>query len=146
MMKSEKKEMAAYQKGPFEDLTIQDALTLIAVCTAQMDYEDCETDVKRIEAVAESRPEFVEKRKDISSRINRYVNSLPAMDRQKAVEIAADVLKNPELKKAAFEFATEVVLPEKVLTDEKQAILDSIATHLSLDRHFAQQIIEKFTG
>ncbi len=40
--------MAAYQKSPFEDSTIQDALTLVAVYAAQTDPQDCEKDVKRI--------------------------------------------------------------------------------------------------
>ena len=141
-----KREMAAYQKGPFEDLTIQDAFTIIAVCVARMDYEDSAIDVKRIEAIAESRPEFIEERKYIVSRINRYVNSLPTVDLQKAVEIAADALKSPGLSEAAFEFASEVLLQGMVLTDKKKAILDSIATYLSIDHYFAQKIIEKVTG
>ena len=41
-----KKEMAAYQSGPFEDLTIQEALTIIAVYAAQMDPKKCEDDVR----------------------------------------------------------------------------------------------------
>lgn len=136
--------MAACQKGPFEDLTIQDALIIIAVYAAQMDTLDCEKEVKRIEAIAESHPEFVEKRENIFHRINRYINSMPAMDPQKALEIACAAL-NPELKKTAFELAAEVALPDKVLTVEKKAVQDNIAAKLSIDRDFAKQAFEKFT-
>jgi hypothetical protein len=136
------KEIGAYEKGPFEDLTIEDALTIIAVYAAQMDPQDCENDVKRIAAIAENHPEFIKKTKGILARINTYANSMRAMDPLKAVETAADAL-NSEQKKTAFKLAVEVALPEKVLTAEKKAILDNIAAKLSVDREYAQQEIEK---
>jgi hypothetical protein len=137
-----KKEIAAYEKGPFEGLTIEDALTIIAVYTAQMDPQDCEKDVKRIAAIAENHPEFVKKRKGILARINTYANSMRAMDPIKAVEIAAGAL-NSEQKKTAFKLAVDVALPEKVLTPEKKTILDDIAAKLAVDREYAKQVIEK---
>ena len=136
--------MAAYQKSPFEDLTIQDALTLIAVYAAQTGPQDCEKDVKRIGNIAERRPEFVEKKGNIFRRINKYMNSMQRIDPQKALEIACDVL-NPKLKKIAFDIAAEVALPDKVLTAEKKTILNDIATKLLIDREFAKQTLNKFT-
>ena len=138
-----KKEMAAYQSGPFEDLTIQEALTIIAVYAAQMDPEKCEDDVKRIVAAAKRLPEFVAKKKSIFSFVNKFVNSMQAIDPQKAVEIAANVL-TPELRITAFKLAAEVALPDKVLTDEKKSLLDSLETKLSISSEFAQKTIEKF--
>ena len=80
--------MAAYKSGPFEDLTVQDALTIIAVFAAQMDPEKCADDVRRIGAIAENHPEFVETNRNILKRINKFVNSmLAAEDQQKVVEI-----------------------------------------------------------
>jgi len=70
---------------------------------------------------------------------------LTAGNQTKAVEIASDVL-TPELRKTAFELAVEVALPEKVLTDEKKAVLDTLERKLSIDREFAQKAIEKLTG
>jgi tellurite resistance protein len=140
-----KKEMNAYQKGPFKDLTVQDALTIIVVCAAQMDPDDCERDVRRIESIFENCPEFDEKRKEIFSRINTYVNSMQAMDPQQAVEIAANVLRHPELRKSAFELAAEAALPDGVITDEKREILDNISARLYLDDEFVQHSIEKIT-
>lgn len=137
-----KKGTAAYQSGPFEDLTIQEALTIIAVYAAQMDPEKCEDDVKRIVAAAERLPEFVAKKESIFSFVNKFINSMQAIDSQKAVEIAADVL-NTEMRKTAFKLAAEVALPDKVLTDKKKSVLDSLETKLSISREFAKKTIEK---
>ncbi len=138
-----KKEIDAYQKGPFEDLTVQDALTIIVVYAAQVDPEACEEDVRRIESIFENRPEFDEKRKGIFARINTYVNSMQATDPQQALETAANVLKHPELRRSAFELAAEAALPDRVITDEKKKILEKIAARLYLDDEFVQHTIEK---
>jgi hypothetical protein len=140
-----KKEMAAYQTETFADLTVQDALTIIAVFAAQMVPDHCEEDVRRIEAIAENHPEFVETKENIFKRINKFANSMIAADEQlEAVEIASDVL-TPKLQKTAFELAAEVALSDKVLTDEKKTVLGTLETKLSIDSKFARQIIDKFT-
>jgi hypothetical protein len=138
-----KNEMAAYQSGPFEDLTIQEALTIIAVYAAQMDPKKCEDDVKRIVATAERFPEFVAKKESIFAFVNKFINSMQAIDSQKAVEIAADVL-NTEMRKTAFKLAAEVALPDKVLTDKKKSVLDSLETKLSISSDYAKKTIERF--
>ena len=138
-----KNEMAAYQSGPFEDLTIQEALTIVAVYAAQIDPKKCEDDVKRIVVTADRFPEFVAKKESITSFVNKFINSMQAMDSQKAVEIAANGLTK-ELRKTAFKLAAEVALPDKVLTDNKKSVLDSLETKLSISSEFAQKTIEKF--
>ena len=138
-----KAEMAAYHSGPFEDLTIQEALTIIAVYAAQMDPKKCEDDVKRIVATAERFPEFVAKKESIFSFVNKFINSMQTIDSQKAVEIAANGLTT-ELRKTAFKLAAEVALPDKVLTDKKKLVLDRLETKLSINSEFAQKTIEKF--
>ena len=137
-----KNEMAAYHSGPFEDLTIQEALTIIAVYSAQMNPKKCEDDVKRIVATAERLPEFVAKKEGITSFVNKFINSMQAIDSQKAVEIAANGLTT-KLRKTAFELAAEVALPDKVLTDKKKSVLDSLETKLSISSEFAKKTIEK---
>ena len=119
---------------------------IVAVYAARLDPQDCEEDVRRIEESAQSRPEFIEKRKDLFSRINKYANSMHVMDPQKALQIAADALVKPEQKDAAFDFAVETALPDGVLSDEKKAMLDKIAAELSIDPEFARRTIEKFSG
>ena len=138
-----KKGMAGYQSGPFEDLTMQEALTIIAVYAAQIDPEKCQDDVKRIVATAERFPEFVAKKESIFSFVNKFINSMQAIDSQKAVEIAANGLTT-ELRKTAFKLAVEVALPDKVLTDKKKSVLDSLESKLSISSEFAQKTIEKF--
>ena len=138
-----KKGMAGYQSGPFEDLTMQEALTIIAVYAAQIDPEKCQDDVKRIVATAERLPEFVAKKESIFSFVNKFINSMQAIDSQKAVEIAANGLTT-ELRKTAFKLAVEVALPDKVLTDKKKSVLDSLESKLSIRSEFAQKTIEKF--
>ena len=140
------KQMAAYQSGPFEDLTVQDALTIIAVFAAQMDPENCADDVTRIGAIAENHPEFCETKGNILKRINKFVNSmLAAEDQQKALEIAKDAL-TPELLKTAFKLASEVALPDKVLTEEKKTVLEILETKLSVDSEFSKKTIDKVIG
>jgi hypothetical protein len=138
-----KNEMAAYQSGPFEDLTIQEALTIIAVYAAQIDPKKCKDDVERIAATADRLPEFVAKKESITSFVNKFINSMQAMDSQKAVKIASNGL-TMELRKTAFKLAAEVALPDKVLTDKKKSVLDSLETKLSISSEFAQKTIEKF--
>ena len=138
-----KNEMAAYQWGPFKDLTIQEALTIIAVYAAQIDPKKCEDDVKRIVATAERLPEFVAKKESIFSFVNKFINSMQAIDSQKAVEIAANGLTT-EMRKTAYKLAAEVALPDKVLADEKKSVLDCLETKLSISSEFAQKTIEKF--
>ena len=138
-----KNEMAAYHSGPFEDLTIQEALTIIAVYAAQMDPKNCADDVKRIVATAERLPEFVAKKESIFSFVNKFTNSMQAIDSQKAVEIAANGLTT-ELRKTAFKLAAEVALPDMVLTDKKKLVLDRLETKLSISSDYAKKTIERF--
>ena len=138
-----KAEMAAYHSGPFEDLTIQEALTIIAVYAAQMDPKNCADDVKRIVATAERLPEFVAKKESIFSFLNKFTNSMQAIDSQKAVEIAANGLTT-ELRKTAFKLAAEVALPDMVLTDKKKLVLDRLETKLSISSDYAKKTIERF--
>ena len=146
MTPSEKKEKkaAVYQTGTFDDLTVQDALTIIAVFAAQMAPDHCEEDIRRIAAIAMDHPEFVETKEKILKRINKFVNPMLAADDQiRAVEIASTVL-TPELRDKAFELAAEVTLLDRVLTDEKKAVLDTLENKLSINGEFAQKAIEKF--
>jgi hypothetical protein len=134
------KEMAAYQAGPLDDIKVQEALTIIAVYAAQMDHQNCEADVKRIEAILESHHLFVARKKEIFSLINKYVNEMEVRDPHKALELAADAL-TPEQKKTAFELAVEVTLTDKNLTAEKRKMLDTLKDRLSINT----DIVEKAT-
>ncbi|MEE4264447.1 MAG: hypothetical protein V2I56_17320 [Desulfobacteraceae bacterium] len=146
MTPSEKNEnkAAVYQTGTFDNLTVQEALTIIAVFAAQMAPDNCEEDIMRIGAIAMDHSEFVETKENILKRINKFVNPmLTTGDQIRAVEIANTVL-TPELRNKAFELAAEVALLDRVLTDEKKTVLDTLENKLSINREFAQKTIEKF--
>ena len=115
----EKKEMAAYLSGPFDDLKVQEALTIIAVYAARMDYQNCEADVGRLAAILEHHPLFVARKYEIISLINKFVNAMKAGDPDKALDAAADALTS-EQKNTAFELAVEAVRPEKELAEDKK--------------------------
>ena len=146
MTQSEKneKKAAVYQTETFDNLTVQEALTIIAVFAVQMAPDHCEDDIMRIEAIARDHPEFVETKENILKRINKFVNPMLGADDQiRAVEIANTVL-TPKLRNKAFELAAEVALPDRVLTDEKKAVLDTLENKLSIDRIFARKTFENF--
>jgi len=138
---TEKKEMAAYETRPLEDVKIQEALIIIAVYAAQLDYRDCEADVKRIETILERHEWFVAGKKAIISLINKFVNEMGASDPHKALEIAAETL-TPEKKKAAFELAVEVALPDKNLTAAKKKMFDTLKERLSISNELAQELVK----
>jgi hypothetical protein len=138
------KKMAAYQAGPFEDIKIQEALTIIAVYAVQIDYQNCEADVKRIEEILESHHLFVARKNEIFSLINKFVNEMEVCDPHKALELAADAL-TPEQKKIAFELAVDVALPDRNLTDEKRRMFDTLKDRLSISNKLAEKIIRNKT-
>ena len=138
------KEMAAYQAGPLDDVKIQEALTIIAVYAAQMDHQNCEADVKRIEAILESHDLFVARKKEIFSLINKFVNEMEVRGPNKGLKVDVDALA-PEQKKAAFELAVGVALSDKKLTDEKKKMLDTLKDRLSISNELAEGVIKNKT-
>jgi hypothetical protein len=138
------KEMAAYQAGPLDDIKVQEALTIIAVYAAQMNYQNCEADVKRIEAILEPHDLFVARKKEIFSLINKFVNEMEVRDPHKALELAAKAL-TPNQKKTAFELAVKVALPDKNLTAEKRKMLDTLKDRLSISTDFVEKTIRNQT-
>ena len=129
--------------GPFKKLLVQDAITIIAIYAARIDPNCGKEEIKRIEGITEHSPVCVEKKKDIFSRINLFVNEMQRVDREKALEIAIEVL-TPELRKTAFELATEVVITGNALPNQKRRILENLVTKMSIETQFAAKAIERF--
>jgi hypothetical protein len=65
------RENAAYAKGPLEDMTIQDAVTVIAVHAAQLDSNESEKDIQDIERILREHALF----RDLSTDVRRLVNT-----------------------------------------------------------------------
>ena len=138
------KESAAYQPGPLDDVQLQEALTIIAIHAAQMDYKNCKADVKRIEKILEHHPLFVARRKEIFAMINKYVNEMDAGDPDKALAVAVATL-TPEQKKTGFDLAVDVALQDKNLTDDKKKILALLERRLSISDGAAKRAIQEKT-
>jgi len=131
-------ELAAFESGPLEDLTIQDALIISAVYAVNADVEKC----KRISALAQKHPLFIEQPENTSTRVNKFANLMQGGQSLKAVEAVTRDLK-PEHRKQAFEFATAAVLADSELTNEKKKILHTLATKLAIDNAFVNQKLSK---
>jgi hypothetical protein len=136
------RENDAYKFGPYKNLVVQDAMIIIAIYAAQIDPSYSEEKIKRIEGIAERCPACVEKKKGIFSRINLFVNEMRKVDREKAFEIAMEML-TPELRKTAFELAAEVVMTGNELPDQKRKILEKLVTKMSIETQFAAKVIER---
>lgn len=134
------KEMAAYRTGPLEDVKIQEAMTIIAVYAAQMDYQNCEADVKRLEAILEHHHLFVARKNEVFTLIKKFVNEMEVRGPHKALKIAAAAL-TPEQKNIGFELAVEVALPDENLSAEKKKMLDTLKDRLSISSDFAEQAV-----
>ncbi|MGD2271911.1 MAG: hypothetical protein PVI06_16025, partial [Desulfobacterales bacterium] len=131
-------DFAGFQPDILENLTIQDALVISAVYAHEADTEKCE----RIHVLAQKHPLFDEKPEDTCARVNKFVNWMQSGQTQNAVEAAAQNLK-PEQRKQAFEFAAEVALTDKALTDKKKAILHNLAAELALEDDFVDRKLAK---
>jgi hypothetical protein len=131
-----------YKFGPFKKLGVQDAIAVIAIYAARIDPDSGEEEIKRIKSIAEHSPVCVERKKDIFSRINLFVNEMRRVDREKALEIAIEVL-TPELRKTAFELATEVVISGNALPNQKRMILENLVTKMSIETKLAAKAIER---
>ena len=132
----------AYKSRPFRKLVVQDAIIIIAIYAAQIDPSHSEEEINRIERIAESYPVCVEKKKGILSRINLFVNEMRKVDRDKAFEMAMEIL-TPELRKTAFEMAAEVVITGNKLIDQKREILEKLMEKMSIETQFAGKFIER---
>ncbi len=138
-------EIDRFEYGPFSKLVVQDAIIIIAIYAAKIDPSCSEEEIKRIEGIAEHCPECVEKKIGIFSRINLFVNEMQRVDREKALEIAMEVL-SPELRNTAFELAAEVVIKGNTLPDQKTKTLEELVTKMSIEAQFAATVIERLTN
>jgi hypothetical protein len=139
-----KKEMAAYEAGALADVKIQEALAIVAIYAAQLDYQNCEADVKRIEAILERHDWFVARKKVVFTIINKFVNEMEVRGPEKVLEVAADAL-TVEQKKIAFELAVAVAMPDKNLSPDKEKVLAALEDRLAVGSDFAAAAIRAQT-
>ena len=131
-----------YKFGPFKKLGVQDAIAIIAIYAARINPYCGKEEIKRIKGIAEHSPICVDRKKDIYSRINLFVNEMRRVDREKALEIAIEAL-TPEFRKTAFELATEVVITGNALPNQKRMILEKLITKMSIETQLAARAIRR---
>jgi hypothetical protein len=134
-------DLAAFQSGPLENLTIQDGLIICAVYAVQTKTEKC----SQISALAQKHPLFVEEPESTLTRVNKFTNLMQSGKIPEAVEAVALNL-NTEQRKQAFEFAIEAALTDEVLTEKKQKTLQTLATELAIDNEFVDQKLTTTKG
>lgn len=142
-------EIDAYEEDPLENLTVNDALIVVAVCAAK---EKADSDARHLEKakqiglMAQDNPIFSGLGDTIEPSIHLFMNMLgKTTDLVKPVTSAAMVL-NPAQKKIAFSWVAEIILPGGLLTEKRQRILKKYASLLKIDSAVAQQILADMIG
>ena len=137
-------EIEAYDENLIEDLTANDAVILVAVCSAKetTDLErDPVDDTKRIVALTQDHSLFLDlSNGGIELSVNKFMNMVKAADTAKYAMAAAKIL-NPEQKETAFTWSSLILIPDGVLTEARKDVLDKYAMILNIDKKVAQKII-----
>ena len=136
-------EIEAYKDNVIEDLTVNDALILVAVCAAKEEADidnNLTRDKNRIVALAKDHPVFLNRSDSIEPSVNKFMNMIKPSDTINYIIAAAKVLK-PEYKETAFTWAAVILMPDGVLTEIRKNILDKYAMLLDIDRKFRKKIL-----
>ena len=145
------KEIGALEENIIRNLTVNDALILIVVCAAKEKTEINESqadDAKRIAALAKKHPIVNDLEESIDGTINKFMNmGGTTTNLLNSATSAASTLEKAEkafgqeIKKTAFSWIGEIIMPDGVLTEERKTILDKYALLLNIDNTIAQQIL-----
>jgi len=130
-------EIEAYDKSTTQNLTVNDALILIAVCAAKEKVEigKSQADVaKRIAMLAKKHPIFKDLEESVDPAISKFMNKVgTTTDLLKPASSAANILIKAEnafeqkIRETAFSWAGEIIMPDGVLTEERKRFLDKYA-------------------
>jgi hypothetical protein len=138
------KEIKAYGQNTLDNLTVNDALILIAVCAVKEKADIDENhidDASKIETLAKKDPIFKNLKDSINPSINKFINMIGEMtELVRPVLSAAKVLK-PEYNKIAFSWVVKIIMPDGVLSEKRKTILDKYALLLEVDGKVEQQIL-----
>lgn len=123
-----------------KNLTFQDSLIAVAVYAAQIDPDEPDKDIKRIEDLAKKNPLFRQEPKKLRHRINKFVNIMRKGNPLDTIGLAANSL-TPKYRRTAFRWASELILAEKELSEKQNEILDWLRIKLSIDSKSAKRFI-----
>ena len=129
------REKKVFQTGLFDNLTVQDAFTIIALCAAQADLEDLD---KLIMTHISKDALFDEDYSHTLARINKFANSMAEVNPSNAIERAAKVL-TPELRQKSFMLAAQIGKATQEIRTTK--ILKNLASKLSIEKEIVDKTI-----
>jgi hypothetical protein len=131
-------EIDAYEKDLIDNLTLNDALVLVAVCAAKEkagSHGLGTEDARQIAAAAREHPVFDGCKESIEPSINKLSNLVSTkIDLSHMVQAAAGVL-TPELRETAFDWVSIVIKSEGDLSGEHQLLLDHYSRVLKQVKH-----------
>lgn len=142
-------EITEFKENLIGDLTINEALILIAVCAAKersVIDENLNDEAGRIATLARNHPVFTGLEDSIEPSINKFMNIIDTTtDLVKPASTAANVLDS-RFKETAFGWFAEIIMPDGVLTQERKNILDKYALLLNIPQNDARQTIVKVSN
>ena len=133
------REQKVFQTGLFDNLTVQDAFTIIALYTAQLDTKDCQEEIVNISDILNGDALFSEKYTETRGRVNKFQNSMEKVTPLHAIEKATQVL-TPDLRQKAFMLAASISKATQDIRTTK--ILESLASKLLIEKEMVQKTID----
>ena len=133
------REKKVFQTGLFDDLTVQDAVTIIVLYAAQIEIENDKEDLAgRIMTFLSKDAFFNEDHSYTIARINKFVNSMGEVNPLNAIEKAAKMLTS-ELRHKSFTLAAKIGKATQELRTTK--ILESLASKLAIEKEIVDKTI-----
>jgi hypothetical protein len=128
---------------PWKNLSLQDALLIIAIYAAQLDtaVKD-EASAKRIADLVKQDPLFSNESADIVARIYKLSKSARVRDLPKAVDHATKSL-TLKLRRTAFRWAAALAVDNGILPEKNQDVIEQLKIKLLIDANTADKIINK---
>ena len=133
------REKKVFQTGLFDNLTVQDAITVIVLYAARLDTKDCQKEIDRISDFLNSDALFSEKYSETRDRLNKFQNSMEKVTPLRAIEKAVKVL-TPELRQKAFMLAARMGKAAQEIRTIK--ILERLASKLLIEKEIFQKTID----
>ena len=133
------RERKVFQTGLFDNLTVQDAFTIIALYAAQIEIGDYKEDLAELIMTFLSKDAFFNEDPSYTiARINKFANSMGEVNPLNAIDRAANVL-SPELRKKSFELAARIGKATQELRIRN--ILAILSSKLLIDEEIADKIL-----
>ena len=133
------RERKVFQTGLFDNLTVQDAFTIIALYAVQLDIGDDEGNLAELIVTYLYKYAVFDEDDSITiARINKFANSMGEVNPLNAIDRAAKVL-SPELRKKSFELAARIGKATQELRIRN--ILARLSSKLLIDEEIADKIL-----